>query len=101
MQRNAIAHRFVFYASEVSYEERLYVAGDPDVIPDATPFGRPPEHMAGPQGQQARLKPGLIVYWHHLRQRGDLRGVANDDRSRASRGYSFAAQQSSFPIAGR
>ena len=34
-----------------------------------------------------RLRAGEVVYWHHLLRRGELPGVCDDDRARASRGF--------------
>lgn len=104
LQRNTNGHRFVFYASEVAYEERLYVDDDPDVVPEATLFsgGLPPTTppVLPPWATRTplvrpvptRLKPGFLVYWHHLKRRGDLRGVVDDVRARASKGYGFSGQ---------
>ena len=95
--RNTNGHRFVFHSTEVTYEERLYVAGEPDVKPDA----RSQEVFASLFHQMQsvplsympkipRLKPGEVLYWHHLVQCGDMAGGVFDDvRARASHGYRF------------
>ncbi|KAI5123951.1 hypothetical protein M0805_006364 [Coniferiporia weirii] len=120
--RNTNGHRFVFHSTEVAYEERLYVPGVPDVIPDAHPLEQAYEnissftseptsysHASGPHSRPFRahtmqptplpplpkvskLRAGELVYWHHLTRRGDLHGVQDDERSRASRGYLFDAR---------
>lgn len=93
---------------------------DPDVVPDATPFSQgsgqaatqstpssahphtpnSPWSLQFQQTMPTKLKAGFLVYWHHLKRRGDLRGVIDDERSRASRGYGFSASQNSL-VAGR
>ncbi|KAL5507290.1 hypothetical protein ACEPAH_6746 [Sanghuangporus vaninii] len=95
--RNTNGHRFVFHASEVDYEERLYVAGDPDVSRDArsqevfAAFSHQMQSMPSLHLPKIpRLTPGEILYWHHFTRAGDMMGGVRDDvRARASRGYRF------------
>ena len=44
-------------------------------------------HAAMQYSKFKRLRPGEVVYWHHLSRRGELPGVCDDDRARASRGF--------------
>lgn len=103
-------HRFVFHSTEVGYEERLYVAGEPDVRPDArsqevfaSMVHQLPSHEY--MSKIPRLKPGEILYWHQLIQSGDMAGGVFDDvRARASQGYRYdpvTMRRPSRIIAGR
>jgi hypothetical protein len=47
----------------------------------------PPRHPETPRLKFKPLRPGDVVYWHHLSRRGELPGVCDDERARASRGY--------------
>lgn len=53
--------------------------------------GYPGQHPASPSAgspapKTPKLRSGDVVYWHHLATRGDLLGVRDDERSRASCG---------------
>ncbi|EJD02980.1 uncharacterized protein FOMMEDRAFT_20157 [Fomitiporia mediterranea MF3/22] len=95
--RNTNGHRFVFHSTEVTYEERLYVAGEPDVNPDARSqevFAAVAQQIqASPRASLPkipRLRSGEILYWHHFARSGDMAGGVYDDiRARASHGYRF------------
>lgn len=94
--RNTNGHRFVFHKSEVDYEERLYVAGDSDVVPDALSQevydaecrrlgSTPGAHLPKPPP----IIPGEFLFWHHFSRSGQIGSiqVRDDVRARASRGY--------------
>ncbi|KAF9024864.1 hypothetical protein BDZ89DRAFT_1068799, partial [Hymenopellis radicata] len=44
------------------------------------PYGLPADHTLTPPPQ--RLKPGDILYWHHLSRHGEIPGVQDDARAR-------------------
>ncbi|KAH8119393.1 hypothetical protein DFH11DRAFT_443501 [Phellopilus nigrolimitatus] len=93
-------HRFIFHSPEVVVEERLYIPGEPDVIPDGDPnegiWDSPsyPSRTGRPQRPHKvqKLVAGEVVWWHHLVARGDLTGMHDDERSRASRGHAFRSE---------
>ncbi|KAH9944714.1 hypothetical protein B0H21DRAFT_449642 [Amylocystis lapponica] len=85
-------HRFVFYSSAISADDRRYVPGERGVLPDGAPTSAelfaPPE-PAPPEPAEPvpeRLRAGDVLFWHHLVRSGEIPAVCEDARARGSYG---------------
>ena len=92
----ASTHRFIFLSSRVTWEERLYVSGDQDVLRPS----RRHQDCEDPSVPRLTLireqvpEPGDALFWHQLLTKGSFRvDIRDKDGCRGSHRYRLSRKR--------